>query len=104
MIHRKRGGFEEEKREQMKWNAAQQKKIMDSVRGWHEPNSDPSNRISELLIINIVFPISNVPILATLRLKQKYRERKNETNTSNEVILELFTEKIQFKFQYKSFN
>lgn len=32
----------------MKWNAAQQKKIMDSVRGWHELNSDLSNRISKL--------------------------------------------------------
>lgn len=88
----------------MKWNAAQQKKIMDSVRGWHEPNSDLSNRFTDLLILSIVFHISKFPISATLRLKQKYRERKNETNTSNEVILELFTEKIQFKFQYKSFN
>lgn len=29
----RRGGYEEEKREKLKWEANQQKKIMDSVRG-----------------------------------------------------------------------
>lgn len=33
LIKRKRGGYEEEKKEKLKWNAAQQKKILDSVRG-----------------------------------------------------------------------
>lgn len=52
----------------------------------------------------IVLHISNVPISATLRLRQKYRERKNETNTSNEVSLEEFTKIFKLKFQSKSFN
>lgn len=34
LTNRKRGGYEEEKREHMEWTAAQQQKITDSVRGW----------------------------------------------------------------------
>lgn len=55
---RKRGGYEEEKQEKLKWEAASQKKIFDSVRGDYE------KRI-ELIILTVIYWIALAVVLVS---------------------------------------